>query len=99
MIYTLGALVPLWLSSLLLVFPNSPVWKVLTIFPVTAPVAVMLRLGVSDIAAWELAVSMAVLALAIIAVMFLAIRAFRIFLLMYGKRPAFGEIFRTLRSG
>jgi len=99
MIYTLLALVPLWFSSLLFVFPNSPIWKVLTIFPVTAPIAVMLRLGVSGIAAWELAVSILVLVLSIIVVLFLATRAFRIYLLMYGKRPNLGEVIRSLRSG
>ena len=99
MIYTLLAFVPLWFISLLLIFPNSPIWTVLTIFPVTAPVAVMLRLGVSDIAAWELAVSIAVLVLSIIGVLSLAIRVFRTYLLMYGKRPKLGEIIRSLRSG
>ena len=98
-IYTLLAFVPLWFSSLLFIFPNSPIWVVLTIFPITAPMAVMLRLGVSDIAAWQLAVSIAVMVLSIILVMFLAIKAFRVYLLMYGKRPNWGEIIQNLRSG
>ena len=99
MIYTLLAISPLWFSSLLFIFPNSPIWIVLTIFPITAPVATMLRLGVSDIAAWELAASIAVLGLSIIGVLLLAIKVFRIYLLMYGKRPNLGEIIRNLRSG
>ena len=99
MIYTLLTFVPIWFSSLLFIFPDSPVWKVLTIFPVTAPITTMLRLGVSDVAAWELVVSIAVLVFSIFGIMFLAIRAFRIYLLMYGKRPAWGEIIRNLRSG
>jgi ABC-type Na+ efflux pump permease subunit len=41
----------------------------------------------------------AVLVLSIILVMFLAIKAFRVYLLMYGKRPSWGEIIRSLRSG
>ena len=99
LIYTLLAFVPLWLLSLLFIFPNSPIWVVLTIFPVTAPVATMLRLGVSDIAAWELAASIAVLVLSIIVVLLLAIKVFRTYLLMYGKRPNLGEIIHSLRSG
>ena len=98
MIYTLLALVPLWFSSLLFIFPNSPIWAVLTIFPITAPTATMIRLGVSDIPTWQLAVSIAVLALSVVLVMFLAIKAFRIYLLMYGKRPGWGEIISTLRQ-
>jgi len=99
MIYTLLVYVPLWFSSLLFIFPNNPIWVALTIFPVTAPMAAMLRLGVSDIAAWELAVSIAVLVLSIIGILFLAIRAFRVYLLMYGKRPNWGTIIQNLRSG
>jgi len=91
--------IPLWFASLLFIFPNSPIWSVLTIFPVTAPIAAMLRLGVTGIATWELAASLAVLVLSIILVMFLAIRAFQVYLLMYGKRPSWGEIIRSLRSG
>jgi ABC-2 type transport system permease protein len=98
MIYTLFTYVPLWFSSILFVFPNSPIWVVLTIFPVTAPIAVMLKLGVSGVAAWELAVSIVVLALSVIGAMFLAVKAFRVYLLMYGKRPNWGEIFRNLRN-
>jgi ABC-2 type transport system permease protein len=98
-IFTLLLFVPLWFSSILFVFPNSPLWVVLSIVPVTSPIAIMLRLGVTGIAAWELAVSIAVLVLSIILVMFLATRAFRVYLLMYGKRPKWGEITRALRSG
>ena len=98
-IYTLLLFVPIWFASLLFIFPNSPIWTVLTIFPITAPMAVMLRLGVTGIAAWELAVSLAVLVLSIIGALALSVKAFRVYLLMYGKRPAWGEIIRSLRSG
>jgi ABC-2 type transport system permease protein len=98
MIYAMLVYVPLWFASFLFIFPDSPIWSVLTIFPVTAPIAVMLRLGVTGIAAWELATSLAVMVLSIILVMFLAIKAFRVYLLMYGKRPSWGEIIQNLRS-
>jgi ABC-2 type transport system permease protein len=62
-------------------------------------VATMLRLGVTDIATWELVVSIAVLVLSIIGILFLSIRIFRIYLLMYGKRPSWGAIIQNLRSG
>lgn len=99
MIYSFLVYVPLWFSSVLFAFPNSPIWLALTIFPVTAPIATMIRLGVSDIATWELAVSMTVLVLSIIGILFLSIRAFRIYLLMYGKRPTWGEIIQNLKKG
>lgn len=98
-IFTLPLLIPLWFMSLLMAFPNNPIWVVLTIFPLTAPVEVMVRLGVSDIPAWQLAASIAVLGLSIIGILLLTSRIFRTYLLMYGKRPKFGEIIRSLRSG
>jgi len=98
-IFTLPLLIPIWFMSLLMLFPDNPIWVVLTIFPITAPVAVMVRLGVSDIPAWQLAASIAVLGLSIIGTLLLTSRVFRTYLLMYGKRPKFGEIIRSLRSG
>jgi ABC-2 type transport system permease protein len=99
MIYAMLVFVPLWFGSLLFIFPNSPIWTVLTIFPLTAPIEVMMRLGVAGIAAWELATSLAVMVLSIIGALALSVKAFRVYLLMYGKRPSWGEIVRSLRSG
>jgi ABC-2 type transport system permease protein len=98
-IFTLPLLAPLWFMSLLMLLPNNPIWVVLTILPITAPVEVMIRLGLSDIPAWELAASIVVLVLSIIGGLLLTIKVFRTYLLMYGKRPGIGEIIRNLRSG
>jgi ABC-2 type transport system permease protein len=80
-------------------FPDNPVWVFFTIFPLSSPVEVIMRVGVSVIPAWQLVVSIAVLALSIIGTLLLTIRIFRTYLLMYGKRPGIGEVIRNLRSG
>ena len=98
-IFTLPLLIPLWFMSLLIAFPDNPIWVVLTILPISAPVEAIIRLGVSDVPAWQLVASIAVLVLSIIGILLLTIRVFRTYLLMYGKRPGFGEIIRSLRSG
>ena len=97
MFYIMMLFVPLWLFGLLVNFPNSPIWIVLSIFPVTAPVATMIRLGVSDIPTWQIVTSLGVLVLSIITGLFLSIRIFRVFMLMYGKRPGLTEIIRSLK--
>jgi ABC-2 type transport system permease protein len=97
-IFTLPAISPLWFSSLLMLFPNNPVWVALTIFPLTAPVVLMIRLGSTDVAAWQIAASIAVLLITVTGGMLLTIRVVRTYLLMYGKRPGFGEIIRSLRN-
>jgi len=97
-IFTLPLFIPLWFSSLLILLPDNPIWVVLSIFPITAPVEVMIRLGVSDIPAWQLVTSMAVLLLSILGILLVTIRVFRTYLLMYGKRPGLREIVRNLRQ-
>jgi ABC-2 type transport system permease protein len=97
-IFTFPLLIPLWFMSLIMAFPDNPIWVVLTILPITAPAAVIIRLGVSGIPAWQLVASIAVLVLSIIGGLLLTTRVFRTYLLMYGKRPKLGEIIRSLRS-
>jgi ABC-2 type transport system permease protein len=96
--YTLGSFVPLWLSSLNMFFPNSFIWVVLTIFPVTAPVQTMLRLGTSDVPPWQIITSIGVLALSIVVGLFLSIKIFRMHMLMYGKRPGLAQIIQSLED-
>ena len=98
MVFMFGCFIPLWFSSLLINFPNSPVWIVLTIYPVTAPIQTMLRLGVSEIPPWQLTASIGVLGLSVVGGLFLAGKVFRVYMLMYGKRPGIGEIVRSLKG-
>ncbi len=48
---TMPVFIPFWFGSLLFLFPNNPIWVFLSIFPITAPVTTMLRLGVSGVPA------------------------------------------------
>lgn len=97
-IFTLLSASPLWFMSLLIAFPDNPVWVVLTIFPFTAPVLVMARLGVTDIPFWQIVVSIAVLVLCTVGGLLLASKAFRTYLLMYGKRPKLKEVIRSMKE-
>ena len=96
--YTLGSFVPLWLSSLNMFFPNSSIWVVLTIFPVTAPIMTMLRLGTSVVPLWQIITSIAVLVLSIAAGLYLSIKIFRVHMLMVGKRPSLAQLAQSLRE-
>jgi ABC-2 type transport system permease protein len=98
-LFTLPLLIPLWFTSLIMFLPDNPVWVFFAIFPLSAPVEVIIRLGVSAVPAWQLFASIAVLVLSIIGILLLTIRIFRTYLLMYGKRPGIGEVLRSLRSG
>jgi ABC-2 type transport system permease protein len=95
---TMPVFIPFWFGSLLFIFPNHPFWVFLSIFPITAPVTTILRLGVSGVPVWQLAVSIIVMVLSIIGALWVTTRVLRMYLLMYGKRPKMGEIIRNLRN-
>jgi len=98
-LFTLAAVAPFWFISLLMFFPNSPIWVVFSIFPFSAPVTMMLRLGITGVPAWQLAASMIVLVASVLGGLWIAAKLLRIYLLMYGKRPRIREIIRALRAG
>jgi ABC-2 type transport system permease protein len=98
MFYIMSQFIPLWFVGALINFPNNPIWVVLSIFPLTAPIQIMLRLGISEIPAWQIIASISVLALSILAGAFLSFKTFRLFMLMYGKRPSIAEIIEGLRT-
>ena len=92
-------LIPMWAWIYVVENPTAGVVKFLTFFPLTSPLVVLERLGPEAIEAWEVAVSLAVLALSVLAVLFLVSRIFRAFLLSYGKRPSPRLLLRALVRG
>jgi ABC-2 type transport system permease protein len=97
-IYTMFSVAPFWFISLLLFFPNSPVWVVFSIFPFSAPVMVLLRLGVTGVPVWQLVASIGVMALSVVGGLLLAAKLLRTYVLLYGKRPNLREIARAVRG-
>jgi len=71
---------------------------IFTMIPFSAPITVFIRLGVSEIPTWELALSISLLIAGIIGGLVLAAKTFRTFLLMYGKTPKLREIISSLRQ-
>lgn len=97
-VFTIFTMIPFWFYSLLLLFPNNPVWVVLSVFPFSAPTLVMLRFSMTGIPAWQLVLSLVVMAFSVIGGLLLAAKLLRTYLLMYGKRPTLREIIRNLRG-
>jgi len=97
-IYSIFNFAPFWFFSVLMLFPASPAWVVLTIFPLTAPVLTMLRLGVTGVPVWQMAVNISLLILSILGGLWVDSKLLRAYMLMYGKRPGIGQIIRSLRS-
>ncbi len=97
-IFSLIASVPLFLSSGLMQNPNATLYRVLSWFPLLAPTTMLIRLPMSEVPVIDIIASIVLTAAALPGVLWLAGRVFRMGLLMYGKRPTLGEIWRALRT-
>lgn len=99
--YTPLAALPIWLSfSLIWLVINDPnsFWSVAaSLFPPTAPIIMMLRLGSEVPPAWQFAASIGLMALSIWVVLWISSRLYRVGILMYGKRATLPELLRWLR--
>ena len=99
--YTPLAALPIWLSfSLIWLVINDPnsVWSIAaSLFPATAPIIMMLRMGSQIPPAWQFVASIGIMALSIWIVLWISARLYRVGILMYGKRATIPEIFRWLR--
>jgi ABC-2 type transport system permease protein len=89
---------PVWFNFFILDNPGGILSRVLTLFPLTAPVTAMMRLSSHSLPAWELALSLAILVGSVALALWVAAKVFRTFLLMYGKRPALREIVRYMKQ-
>jgi ABC-2 type transport system permease protein len=99
--YTPLAAVPVWLSFGLIVFivnnPSSVLSIAASLFPFTAPIIMMLRMGSQMPPAWQFAASILCMLLAIWGTLWFSSRLYRVGILMYGKRATLPELFRWIR--
>jgi len=78
---------------LLMSSPNSSLSLALSMIPLTAPVAMLVRDGLTILPAWQIALSAAIQIVFAVAAIWLAGRAFRLGMLRYGKRLSWRELF------
>lgn len=96
-IFSLVLVIPFFAITTFITDPNGTLPTVLTLFPLTSPVAVMLRMGFGSIPTWQLLLSMGLLFVTALFTTWAAAKIFRWALLMYGKRPSLREVLRVLR--
>lgn len=97
-IFTFAAASPLVFMQLILTSPDSPLAVFLSLFPFTSSVAMLSRIGASEVPFYQIAASLFILFVSIHAVIMISSRLFRVYLLMYGKRPGMKEIMKSIRE-
>jgi ABC-2 type transport system permease protein len=90
--------IPIWFLSTIVAAPSGALARALRLFPLTAPVTMMIRVSLSDVAPEEVALSLALLALCVTLVIWLAARLFRVGTLLTGQRLSMAEIARAIRA-
>jgi ABC-2 type transport system permease protein len=77
--------------------PGSGLARTMSLLPFSAPILMPLRMTLIPVPWYEVAGSIAGVALACLAAIWVSARIYRVGLLMYGKRPTFGELARWVR--
>jgi ABC-2 type transport system permease protein len=88
---------PVVMISPIITAPQAPFVVVLSIFPLTAPIVMLLRIVIGGAQAWEIALSVGLLVVTIAGVIWLSAKIFRIGILMTGKRFKLAEVLRLAR--
>lgn len=79
--------------------PDGTLAIVLSMFPFTAPGAMLSRMGATSVPLLQVLLSIGLMLLASLMMMWISVQVFRIGVLMYGKRPSIKEIIRWVRAG
>jgi len=97
-IFSFAAAVPWMVIGFIFANPNAPIAVVLSYFPLTAPVMMLIRLGFGQVPAGQIAISLGLLAAGIVVSLWAGAKIFRTSLLMYGKRPSLKDLARAFRQ-
>jgi ABC-2 type transport system permease protein len=78
--------------------PSSPWATVASLFPLFSPILMWGRVVAGGAPAWQVALSFVLMALAVVAIAWIAGRVYRVGILMTGKRPTLPELWRWVRA-
>jgi ABC-2 type transport system permease protein len=98
LIFTFPAVGPLYFLGAFIENPHSTAAVVMSLFPLTAPLTVIMRLSITSVPAVQVVLSIAILVVSIIFMLWVAGRLFRVQTLLAGQRPKLREIPRLIRA-
>lgn len=93
----LPLIIPILTNMYIVQNPDSSVSVALSLIPLFAPMVMFIRIHILTPPAWQIAASIGLLMLTIGLTVHLAVRIFRVGMLMYGKRASLTEVWRWIR--
>ncbi|WDH83105.1 ABC transporter permease [Paenibacillus urinalis] len=95
---TMLSLVAFYIGIFSLGTPNSLLVQISSFVPFTSPTVMILRIGMGEIAVWEIWVSLILLVASILVFGWLSAKIYRTGVLMYGKRPSIKELRKAMKA-
>jgi len=97
-IFSFAAAIPWMTMGIVFSKPDSAIAVALSYFPLTSPVMMLMRLGITQVPAGQVAISVGLMIAGIALSLWGGAKIFRMGLLMYGKRPSLKDLARALRQ-
>ena len=91
-------MIPILCLTLVANNPDSGLSLFLSLFPLTSPILMVVRMAITDVPAWQIGLSLVLLAGAFVGMIALAARIYRVGILSYGKRASFADLWRWVRT-
>ncbi len=98
MFWSIACVVPMLFMEVVIREPLGVAARVLSYIPLTSPITMMVRIAAGGAPAWEVVLTLVLLALWVVVALRFAARVFRTAILLYGKRPTIPEVFRWMRQ-
>ncbi len=89
-------MLPLMLLGVFINAVDSPLVVGFSLFPLTAPLSMIMRLSFGEVPAWQFGLSIGLLTLSALGSLWLAGRVLRLGMLQYGRRIRLGEIWQDM---
>ncbi|MFN4292701.1 MAG: ABC transporter permease [Thermoflexales bacterium] len=91
------AMIPLFFIAVILFDPNSTFAVILSLIPLTSPLALLMRYGTVSVPAWQIVLALTLLAAGATGAIWLAGRIFRIGMLRFDKGVKWSELAASIR--
>ncbi len=97
-VFTILLFLPYYAFTVFAEAPNSTIPVVMSMFPMTAPLAMLMRLVIAPVSPLEIMLSLGILALSVLGMLWLAGRLFRMQSLLAGKTPRLRDLPAIIRG-
>tara|TARA_B100001029_G_scaffold175743_1_gene177622 strand:- start:286 stop:1476 length:1191 start_codon:yes stop_codon:yes gene_type:complete len=93
--------IPLILSIAMIEFilknPDGSLAFLMSVFPLTSPIVMMVRLPFGGVESWEILLSISLLLISFLLTSWISSRVYRIGILMYGKKASFRDLYKWIK--